>query len=242
MNREYHNWFSPHLQREMELLVFGHAGARVLVFPARMGRFFDYENWGLVRALQASLCEGLLQLYCVDSIDTESLYCSWRHPHDRLVRYLQYEGYLLHEVLPFMNHKNPNPFLIAHGCSLGAYYAANITLRHPQHFGKLVALSGRYDLTSHYGHYPPLFDDYYDENVYFNTPCHFLPQLECPNLLSRMRNLQITLVVGAEDPMLPSNRQLSEALHQKGIPHQMHIWAGEAHRAREWRKMVPLYL
>jgi esterase/lipase superfamily enzyme len=35
----------------MELLIFGHAGAKVLVFPTRQGRFFDYENWGLVDAL-----------------------------------------------------------------------------------------------------------------------------------------------------------------------------------------------
>ncbi len=44
MYREYHKWFSPHLQREMELLILGHAGARVLVFPTRCGRFYDYEN------------------------------------------------------------------------------------------------------------------------------------------------------------------------------------------------------
>ncbi len=36
MNREYLRWFSPSLQRDMEMLVFGHAGARVLVFPTSM--------------------------------------------------------------------------------------------------------------------------------------------------------------------------------------------------------------
>lgn len=32
MNREYHKWRSKHLKREMELLIFGHAGAPVLFF------------------------------------------------------------------------------------------------------------------------------------------------------------------------------------------------------------------
>jgi esterase/lipase superfamily enzyme len=32
----------------MELLVFGHAGPKVLVFPTRDGRFYEYENLGLV--------------------------------------------------------------------------------------------------------------------------------------------------------------------------------------------------
>src|SRR5262245_55309226 len=58
MNREYHKWFSPRLHRDMELLVFGHAGARVLVFPTRQGRFFDYENWGLVGALHHQISNG----------------------------------------------------------------------------------------------------------------------------------------------------------------------------------------
>ena len=37
MNREYHKWYSPRLGRDMELLVFGHAGLPVLVFPTSGG-------------------------------------------------------------------------------------------------------------------------------------------------------------------------------------------------------------
>lgn len=33
MERAYHRWFSPHMGHEMELLVFGQSGAKVLVFP-----------------------------------------------------------------------------------------------------------------------------------------------------------------------------------------------------------------
>jgi len=40
MHRAYHRWHSPSLGRDMELLVYGHAGARVLVFPTSQGRFF----------------------------------------------------------------------------------------------------------------------------------------------------------------------------------------------------------
>ena len=46
MNREYHKWYSPYLGREMELLVFGHGGTPLVVFPTSMGRFFDYEERG----------------------------------------------------------------------------------------------------------------------------------------------------------------------------------------------------
>ena len=51
MQREYHRWWSKELGRDMELLVFGHAGTKVLVFPTSMGRFFEYENNGMVATL-----------------------------------------------------------------------------------------------------------------------------------------------------------------------------------------------
>jgi esterase/lipase superfamily enzyme len=37
----------------MEMLVFGEAGQRVLAFPTSMGRFFDWEDRGMVSALEA---------------------------------------------------------------------------------------------------------------------------------------------------------------------------------------------
>lgn len=80
MNREYHKWWSPRLNREMELLVFGHAGAKVLVFPTRDGRFFEYENLGMTEVLRPKIEAGHLQLFCVDAIYDESFYCWWRIP------------------------------------------------------------------------------------------------------------------------------------------------------------------
>ena len=66
MNREHHRWYSPSLERDMELLVFGHAGARVLVFPTSMGSFFQWEDTGMIATLSDQLENGDLQLFCVD--------------------------------------------------------------------------------------------------------------------------------------------------------------------------------
>lgn len=74
MNREYHRWYSHRLGRDMELLVFGHAGAKVLVFPTRDGRFYEYENLRLVESLRPKIEAGQLQLFCLDSIDWETFY------------------------------------------------------------------------------------------------------------------------------------------------------------------------
>ena len=138
MNREYHRWWSPCLERDMELLIFGHAGAKVLVFPTRGGRFYEYESLRIVDHLREKIDQGHLQLYCVDSVDTESLYCWWAHPSGRINRHVQYEEYILNEVFPLMEQKNPHPCVISHGCSLGAFHATNIALRHPHLFKKLA--------------------------------------------------------------------------------------------------------
>lgn len=242
MNREYHRWYSPRLYRDMEMLVFGHAGAKVLVFPTRDGRFYEYENLRLVQSLAHKINAGHLQLFCVEGLADETFYCWWRQPGDRIQRYLQYEDYLLHEVLPFMASRNDHPCTISHGCSLGAFYAANFAFRHPQLFQKLSAFSGRYDLTLNVEHFGNLFDGYYDENIYFNTPCHFLPNLDCDWRLHALRNMDIILVIGREDPFLDNNRHLSRILWDKGIANTLHEWDGRAHQGRYWRKMAPLYL
>ncbi|MDJ1485722.1 alpha/beta hydrolase-fold protein [Cytophagaceae bacterium YF14B1] len=242
MNREYHQWFSPHLNRTMELLVLGTSGTRVLVFPARMGRFYDYEDWGLSEVLKPHLCNGELQLFCVDSIDGESLYNFWADPPHRIRRHLAYEQYVLKEVLPFSEKKNPNSSLISHGCSLGAFHAVNIAFRHPQLFDKVIAFSGRYDLSVPVAEFSSLFGDYYDEEIYFNTPSHFLYNLQDEYWLEHLRQMEIVLTCGNEDPFLENNRAFSQLLWQKRICHSYYEWQGRAHKPHYWRQMIGVYL
>lgn len=242
MNREYHRWHSPRLGRDMELLVFGHAGAKVLVFPTRDGRFWEYEQLGLVNSLAHKIEAGQIQLYCVDSIDHETFYCFWSHPADRIRRHALFEDYVLNEVMPLMATKNSHPCTIAHGCSLGAFHALNIAFRHPHLFHKVSVFSGRYDLTWSVECFNDLLDGYYDDTVYFHTPSHFLPQLECRWRLEHLRRMDIILVVGEQDPFLDNNRHLSHVLWTKGVRHALHLWHGRAHRGRFWRQMAPLFV
>ena len=242
MHREYHHWYSPHLGRVMELLVFGHAGAKVLVFPTRDGRFYEYENLRIVQQLAPKLNAGQLQLFCVDNIAHESVYCFWKQPQERIRHYMRFEEYILQEVLPFMHRKNPHACTISHGCSLGAFHAATLAFRHPHLFQKLSAFSGRYDLTHAVECFTDLFNGYYDEHVYHYTPTHFLPNLECEQRLHHLRHMDIILVIGKEDPFLGNNHHLSQILHSKGIAHQFFEWEERAHRGKYWRQMAPLYL
>src|SRR5438477_6240930 len=94
------------LGRDMEMLVFGHAGAPVLVFPTSMGRFYEYEDFGMVGALSDHLEQGWLQLFCVDSVDGESWYNRGIPPHDCALRHNQYERYVIGDVVPFIRTRN----------------------------------------------------------------------------------------------------------------------------------------
>jgi len=132
MRREYHKWFSPALAREMELLVFGHSGTPALVFPTSCGRFFDFEDNGMVAAIAEKIDEGHVQLFCVDSVDAESWYNRNATPRWRIARHLQYERYLLDETLHFIHQQNGASGLAAIGCSFGGYHAVNLASRHPE--------------------------------------------------------------------------------------------------------------
>jgi esterase/lipase superfamily enzyme len=226
----------------MELLVFGHAGDRVVVFPTRQGRFYDYENWGLVDAVRDRIEAGSLQLYCIDSCDSQSLYDFGIAPWDRIARHRAFEEYVLCEVLPFSWSLNAHSPLVAHGCSIGAYHAVTIAFRHPWLFRKVVGLSGRYDLTREFAWYRDLFSGYYDENIYFHTPNHFIPNLASDEILRQLRALDIRLAIREGDFFIESNRDLSAALWAKGVWHAFDVWPGTGHAPRTWRDMAARHL
>lgn len=235
MNREYHRWYSPRLNRDMELLVYGHSGARVLIFPTSQGRFYEFEDRGMVDILADQVEQGWLQLYCVDSVDAESFYCRWAHPSGRITRHVEYEEYLLNEVLPLSRQKNDNPFMISLGCSFGAYHAVNIALRHPHLFGRVLGLSGKYDMTS-------FFDGYYDEAIYYHTPMHYVAGLQDPHHIGRLQHLEIILALGEHDPHIEENRRLSGMLWEKGIGNALREWDGWSHDWPYWQQMVRAYI
>ncbi len=242
MNREYHRWYSERLQRDMELLIFGHSGRAVLMFPTRMARFYDYENWGIIDALHDKINNGELQLFCVDSIDAESFYNQDVHPVTRIERHIQYEQYILHEVISIMQNKNGGNWLEVAGCSMGAYHAMNLAMKYPTIFKKVICMSGRFDLTRPIHDFRDLFDGYQNEDIYFNTPTQFIPNLTDANVLNAIRRMELILAVGQTDPFLSSNCEFSQLLWDKGIYNQLYVWDNYAHRPRYWKQMVQLYL
>ncbi len=85
-------------------------------------------------------------------------------------RHLQYEHYILNDVLPLMWNRNWNPRTIVTGCSFGAYHALNFALRHPDKVTDCVTMGGAFDIKK-------FLNGWYSEDVYFNNPPDYLAQL-----------------------------------------------------------------
>ena len=62
MKVAYYKEFSHELNRDMEFKVYGHAGKPCIVFPAQNGRFYDFENFGMIDAASAFIEQGRIQL------------------------------------------------------------------------------------------------------------------------------------------------------------------------------------
>jgi esterase/lipase superfamily enzyme len=236
MIREYHKGYSSQLGREMEVLIFGHGGLPVVVFPTSCGRFYDFEDRGMVAALAGRIDAGELQLFCVDSVDAESWYNRATAPRWRIQRQLRYENYILQEALPLVRQRNSDPRLLSLGCSFGGYHATNIALRHPDLFSGFVSLSGVFDLTS-------FLSGYYDPECYYNLPTHYLPNLTDAWFLERFRHNRYVLATGRDDQCLQQNQNLDRILTALNVPHELHIWdERNSHDWPTWQRMAQQYL
>jgi esterase/lipase superfamily enzyme len=220
----------------MDLLVFGHAGPPAIVFPSSMGAFFEYEDRGMVGAVAGKLEHGALQLVCVSSVDGESWYNRRIHPRDRVRRHLQYEDYILGDVVPLIHHLNPHRGIEVTGCSFGAYHAMAFALRQPYVFTSCVTMSGAFDISQ-------FLDGYHDEDCYFLNPPGFLPPLGYPYYLDQFRRNKWVLATGEHDICRAANESFSGLLHAKGIPHSLHVWGhGSKHDWPDWQPMAGAYL
>jgi esterase/lipase superfamily enzyme len=111
----------------------------------------------------------------------------------------------------------------------------NLFLKRPDLIQGTISMSGVYNLMEY-------TRGFFDEQVYYNSPEHYLPRLEDPWYLDHIRNsshIHIYTGSGAyEDP--EASKRFSGILNQKGIPHDLGIWGHDiTHDWPTWRKMLP---
>lgn len=231
MKEEYVKWHSHNLGREIETLIFGHQGYPVLIYPSSQGRYYEAKNFQLIESVRWFLEQGLVKIYCPDSVDSLSLYNEGIHPADRVKNHIQYDKFILEELSEKMKYETGKQKICVAGPSFGAYHALNFAFRHPERVSHLFAMSGKYDIKS-------FLDGYYDDNAYFNNPVDYVPNANH----GEMWNMKIVLGAGEHDICRGSTVHMAEILKTKGIDHWLDIREGYEHDWPLWREMFPHYL
>ncbi|MCK6601828.1 MAG: esterase [Bacteroidetes bacterium] len=234
MNREHHEWTSSRLGRSMDLLVFGHSGAPVIVFPTSKGRFYEYEDRNMVSALSWHLDQGWIQLFCVDSADADSWYQYGAHPAHRAWMHNQYDEYIRNEVIPFIQVRNPNPYLTVTGCSFGGYHAVNFGFRHPDVVKRIISLGGIFSIRDY-------VMGWWDETCYFNSPVDYLPGIHGQQL-DLIRQQKIILATGENDICRGYNESFVHQIYEKGIWYTFDNYPGAGHDWPWWQDWIRTYL
>jgi len=240
IHREYHTWFSSRLNRTMEMLVFGAcAGGSsnfipAVVFPTAHGRFFEFEDNGMVSCISNKLIRGEIQLFCVDHLDAwidDSL-----SGQEKIEQQMLYESYILDEVLPLVHCTKQHPHVAAIGCGFGGYLAANIALRHPDKFNSFLTIGTDFDVSWR-------LNGHMDEQAYLNLPTYYLPNLNDAWYLDRFRHNTYILATGEHDPCWDSNEKMAAILRAKHIPCRLDVWGNSSgHDWPCWQKMLQHYL
>ena len=217
MKSKTHHWNCPSLGRQMKMNIFGTSGTPVIIFPSEEGGRDEWNDAGIMSSLGEQISEGYNQFFCLDSVADESLLNKNAEPKHRIGRQIQYEKYLIDEVIPFIRKTNNNPYLIFSGAFLGAYYALLFALKYPEKVDKVIGISGTYDIK-------PYLDEHYDDNVYYNNPVDFIPNLNDPKILKNISEIDIRLLSYSNDPQKEESERMSDSLWQKNVDHNFYVW------------------
>ena len=213
------------------MLVYGHAGYPVIVFPTTMGRYYESKDFKLIESARWFLEQGLIQIYAIDSIDADSWYNKGIHPADRVRNHNWYDKFILEEVVNSIRHEKGIGKVCVAGASFGGFHAANFAFRHPDAVSHMFSMSGAFSVNS-------FMDGHYDDNVYFNNPVDYMPGNNNPDLWQ----MKIVLGVGEWDICLDANNRMHEILKNRGIEHWYDVRKWEEHDWPLWRDMFPHYL
>jgi esterase/lipase superfamily enzyme len=239
MDRQLSGWFSPALQKDMPIAMYGHYGFALLLIPTAAADYLEYERFQLLDAIRPFIEAGKLKVFSIDSINNESWMNRQMDPRHQSIRHQQWNQYVYDEVIPFIKtHTSGDTPIIVCGASFGALHSANLFFKRPDLIQGCLAMSGVYDLTE-YTH------GYFDEDVYYNSPAHYIPNLSNHDILEQIRQSRhIHLLSGSgayEDP--DASRRMAGILYSKDIWYELDIWGNDMkHDWPTWRSMLPHYL
>jgi len=230
---------SQSMGRNVHLWRFGHFGMPLLVFPSAAGMAHEWDAHGMIEALAPLIDRGRIKVYCSESNVAEA----WTRKEGpiewRLERHHAFERYVVSELVPWIRDdcRSPEIRVAATGTSLGALYAANFALKFPEIFHWALCMSGRYDIQW-------LTDGFSNQDIYFNNPMAYVPNLDGEALERVRRNTHLILVCGQgkwENGNIEDTHRFADILGAKGISHQRDLWGHDVSHEWIWWKRQALH-
>ena len=224
--------FSKFLNQDMTYRIYGHSGKPCLVFPSQDGHYYDFENFQMTDVAEDYLNNGTLQLFCVDSIDSETWSNRNGNPRSRIERHEQWYRYITEELLDEIHQINGSEQkLMVTGCSMGGAHSTNFFLRRPDLFDTLLSLSGIFSA----GYF---FGSYMDDLVYLNSPIDYMRNFPKKHpyyeLYASSRMIFCVGQGGWEEDMLKSTHELQAVFEDKGIHAWFDYWGHDVSHDWPW--------
>ena len=239
MKRELASWWSPSLDKEMPIATYGDFGFALLLIPTAAADYLEYERFQLIDTLQPFIDSGKVKVFSVNSINNESWMNNNMAGEHKAIRHNQFNKYIFDEVVPHIkNATSWDTPIITCGASFGALHSMNLFLKRPDLINGVIAMSGVYDLSEY-------TKGYWDDQVYFNSPLHYIPYLADDWYLSNIRRSHHIHILSGEGEYEDPNasREFARVLYDKGINYELDIWGHDMrHDWPTWRAMLPHYI
>lgn len=241
MKREFKHYYSNTLQRDMNMLVYGHSGTPLLVIPTQDGKCDNWEGFQMPEVIGDYIDNGIIQMFCIDTVDLESWSDTNGDEHHRAWVQEQYFHYVVNEAIPMVMAINGTGKLpIVTGCSLGATHAVILFYRRPDLFSGMIAMSGCYDA----GHF---YSNWTDSKIYDNSPVHFLEGMPNDHYYIDLYNQKKSVICigqGAwEDEGIRTSGILKDIFARKGINTWVDFWGYDVnHDWPWWKKQIRYFL
>jgi esterase/lipase superfamily enzyme len=206
------------------------------MIPTAAADYLEYERFNLIDALAPFVDSGKMKVFSINSINTESWMNNEMLPEHKAIRQNQFNEYVFNEVIPYIRTQTSQDTMIyTCGASFGALHAMNLFLKRPDIINGAVSMSGVYDLTEY-------TKGYWDDQVYFNSPQHYVPNLSDEWYLEKIKaSHHIHIYTGSGDYEDPeASRRFVHVLFEKGIWCDLQVWGQDIkHDWETWRKMLP---
>ena len=230
--------------KDFDLVVYGSKGRPAIAFPEGDSSCLSWENNGMVDAVADLVDAGKVQLFCVDTSDSES----W-HAHGALREYRleNLEGFFAFvegELATFIKKASGSkePPLVL-GAGMGALNATIAMLRRPKDYSGLLALSGTYDVHQ-------LIEGELDEPWRAFSPFDLLADLTSRKAeATLLRERQLAFVCGqhGSETGADTQRQLDAAMAERDVPATFEYWGFDVSHDWYWwheelRQLLPCLL